>query len=268
VVAVDPIADALARLRTSIADARRLLDSLRTHLHRHHLLLDSVIARYLYGAIASAEVVEVAFVARHPEGAEPVVRHLFETGVDLLYLLSDPNSDAAAARTLVWNSLDWEEQWQHRTTLALDERRPAESAEDAVLTAAKWLRDLGDDDAVLRQEFADAQRRERRAWHWSGRSRRGMLQELEDRGSEPTLVPMLNALSDSLSDAAHASARWHTLPAELDAATRHLNLPDPAVAAGEVVVEFGDRSRTLLRVSCQAVTWYQQAIEKQSAEAS
>jgi hypothetical protein len=231
-------------------------------------LLESTLARYLHGAIASAEVVEVVARARHPEGAEPVVRHLFEAGVDLMYLLSEPNPDAAAPRTLVWNVLDWEEGWKRHTALALDGQQARETAEDVVLAVAQGLANMGEDDKLLRRVYADAIAGKQRPWHWSGHSSRiAMLDKLEGRGPDPKLVPMLKALSTVLADAAHPSPRWHNLPFELDVETRVMQLPDPADATDQAVADFADRARALLFVVRRLVTLYQERADAEAGRA-
>ncbi len=252
----DSVASALAALRAEITEARALLNQLR--VHASHFLLESVLARYLFGAIAAAEVVEAATRARHPEGAEPVVRHLFEAGVDLMYLLTDANPDETAARTLAWNLLDWEDHWRYHAAQGFDARKPQEKAEDGVLAVAEWLASVGEDDQLPRRVFADAQRLKARPWHWSGKSRDDMLEELDHRAPKNDLVPILRALSGVLSDAAHPSPRWHNLRFELDAETRIMMLPDPAASTDTDVANFADRGRALLYVVRRLVTLYQE----------
>lgn len=251
--------EALAGLAAEIGACRALFNGASLRVYGPRFLLDSVVVRYLHGAVATAEVVEAVARARHPAGAEPLARFLFETALDLMYLLYAPDAADAAARTVAWNMLDRERGLQQAAVVAAAEPdgsangRMPETADEIIEATAQAVERMGGDAALVRRVYADAKAQRRRPWHWSGKSRTAMLKELKDRGAPAELVAVLEGLWSALSDAGHPSPRWHNLPFDLDPEAMTMTLPDSRAASDEEVVEFAERGRNLLHVARRLV---------------
>jgi len=252
-----PLDVALAKLRAAIDESRRLLNSLQ--VHGEHYLLEFALMSYLRGAIASAEVVELATQARHPAGTEPVVRSLFETSVDLLYLLSGPALDEDAARTLVADLREWDRKWdlQEKAGTATVQAVQREASSDETFTAfAAQLDRVGCDTTAARRIHAEAKEKGRRWPHWSGKTRSDVLDELERRGSD--VVPMLRAMWAHFSGEAHPSARWLTLAAAVQQ-DGTLLVPDTVASDDAEVIRLADAAASLLYVTSRCVAHYYEA---------
>jgi hypothetical protein len=250
---LSPLEAALAKLRVEIEESRRLLNTLQ--VHGDHYLLEFALMSYLRGAIASAEVIELAAQGRHPEGAEPVTRSLFETSVDLLYLLTGPNPAEDAARTLVSDLLTWERQWtlhEEASTPDLPAMPRQASAEETLDAYAAQLDGVGCDTAALRRLFAEAKGK-RPPLHWSGGSRTSVIRELTRRGSDA--VPMLLAMWSHMSGEAHASVGWVTLAAALQP-DGTLHVPDTAVGDDADVIRLAGAAASLLSLVRLCVARY------------
>ena len=251
-----PLSDSLNDLGGKIRQARDLLNS--THVRSGHLVLQQVLVRYLRNAIAAAEVSHIVAAARHPDGAAPVTRYLFEAAVDLMYLLTEPDPDAAAARTLVWNILDWERHWElHRAVDATDASvatgpQQQETADEAISNFVTQLRELGEDASVVELVYRDA--KGRRSWHWSGVTRTEMLRRLEARAN-PEFSAMLRALWPILSDEAHPSPEWHRLQLEFTE-QGSVVVPDPAESEDSEVERFAAQTASLLEIVRRLVELY------------
>lgn len=100
----------LLGLRACVFRARQQLDALRVRPPR--LVLKETLIRYLADAIITAEVVDAAVTAKHPAGTEPLIRHLFEIAVDVMYLVTEPDPTYSAGRTVAWNILRWQRTWE------------------------------------------------------------------------------------------------------------------------------------------------------------
>jgi hypothetical protein len=152
-----PFNAALAKLRAEIAESRRLLNSLQ--VHGEHYLLEFALMSYLRGAIGSAELAELAATAWHPIGTEPVTRSLFETSLDLLYVVSGPNPHEDAARTLVSDLLEWERQWtlhEQASTADLPAMPRQAGADETFEAFAAQLDRVGCDTTPLRRLYGEA----------------------------------------------------------------------------------------------------------------
>lgn len=251
-----PLDAALAKLGAEISESRRLLNSLQ--VHGDHYLLEFTLMGYLRGAIASAEVIELVAARRHPEGAEPVTRSLFETSVDLLYLLTGPNPDEDAARTLVADLLDWERRWslhEKASTPDLPAMEREANADETFTAFAAQLDGIGCDTAALRRLHAEAKTKGRPP-HWSGRTRTDLFVELERRGSDA--AQMLRAMWAHMSDEAHASAGWVTLAAAVQP-DGTLLVPDPAVGDDAEVIRLSEAAASLLFIIRRCVALYYEA---------
>ncbi len=72
-----------------------------------HAVLDEAVARYVFGAAATARALHAAAAIPAPDGVKPLVRFLFECVTDLVYIIGSPDPDEEAARTVVWDSKEW-----------------------------------------------------------------------------------------------------------------------------------------------------------------
>jgi hypothetical protein len=254
-----PVPEALAALAAEIGTCRALFDGAALRVYGPRFLLDSVVVRYLHGALATAEVVEAVARARHPAGAEPLARFLFETALDLMYLLYAPDAADAAARTVAWNLLDRERGLQQAAVVAATDpsgdavgRKP-ETADEIIEATAQAVERMGGDAGLVRRVYADAKAMRRRPWHWSGMSRTKMLKDLGTRGAPAELIAVLEGLWSALSNAGHPSPRWHNLDFDLDPEAMTMTLPDSRVATDEEVAAFAERARDLLLIARRLV---------------
>ncbi len=251
-----PLNAALAKLRAEIDNGRGLLNTLR--VHGDHYLLEFALMSYLRGAIASAEVIELAANARHPEGTEPVTRSLFETSLDLLYLLTGPTADEDAARTLVSDLQEWERQLtlhEKASSPDLPAMPPRTEADETFKAFATQLDGVGCDTTALRRLYAEAKGKGRPP-HWSGRTRTDIIAELERRGSDA--APMLRAMWANMSGEAHASVGWVTLAAAVQR-DGTLHVPDTAMSDDAEVARVADAGASLLFIVRRCVTRYHEA---------
>ena len=97
----------LDTLREALREARDCLGSRK--LRGTHYFLDQTLVRYLWGAIASAELALVAVEIKHASGTEAIKRHLHETVLDVTFIVSDPNPDLCAAKSILTDLDDWRE---------------------------------------------------------------------------------------------------------------------------------------------------------------
>ncbi|MDP3909028.1 MAG: hypothetical protein Q8Q14_01430 [Gemmatimonadales bacterium] len=272
VVSLDQSANALAGLAAEIEACRAMFDGAALRVYGPRFLQDSVVIRYLHGAVATAEVMEILARARHPAGAEPLARFLFETALDLMYLLYAPDAAEAAARTVAWNLLDRERGLQQAAVVAgadpngEAELRGAETADEVIEATARAVARMGGDAGLVRRVYADAKATKPRFWHWSNMSRTAMINHLEAHGAPAELVAVLRGLWSALSDAGHPSPRWHNLRFDLDPEAMTMTLPDSRMASEEEVAEFAERGRDLLHVARRLVEQHRARAETEQRE--
>jgi hypothetical protein len=248
-----PLDAALGKLRAEIDEGRGLLN--RLQVHGDHYLLEFALMSYLRNGIASAEVVELAAKAQHPEGTEPITRSLFETSLDLLYLLTGPNPDEDAARTLVADLQEWEREWtlhEKASTPDLPAMTRQAGADETFEAFAAQLDAVGCDTAALRRLYAAAKGKGRPP-HWSGLTRSDVITELERRGSDA--APMLRAMWAHMSGEAHASVGWVTLAAAVQP-DGTLHVPDTAVSEDAEVIRVVEAACSLLAIVHHCVARY------------
>jgi len=102
---VNPTTAAIDALDRVIAECRDLLATAR--LRSKHYFLDQAVLRYMWGAIANAELALLAAKEGHPSGTAALKRYLHETNLDLAYMLSDKDPDLCVAKSVLADFQDW-----------------------------------------------------------------------------------------------------------------------------------------------------------------
>lgn len=256
----DPIVvirQALKGLQASIDGSREVLTTAR--VRPPHVLLEETLVRYLLAGIADAEVAHIVASARHPTGAEPIRRHLFEIATDVLYLVTDPAPDVMAAQTVVWAILHWEQGWQLAERIEQVDRRERSgrrrrvTGAEALENFAHWLETHGGDAKPLRRLFATEQLRRGRPLHWSGVSRAAMLQRLEERSRADTAP--FNLLWKLPSSEEHASPWWRRRRIALGEGGT-VRFRDPQQATPTEIVQLATHAAGFLDVTRKTVEHY------------
>jgi hypothetical protein len=212
--------DAVDLLVTSLHKSRETLNELRIRGPRHFFLW--AMAGYLWSAIAASDTLLAVIRSRAGQGAAPLKRFLHESYLDVMFLSSDPDSDLLAAKTLLSELRD--------SVMLLNEYREVRAAHpeaDLPIPSGSQFFDRpvgefligldeqnkgygGSDDLFTR---AWASWEKSKYWHWSGLSRKRMIDVLVERGKlhgrgafiALSLTRMYNA-------AAHAAPTWAALP--------------------------------------------------------
>lgn len=202
---VSEVADEIAELEAAVVRAE---GGLRGRPPR--TLLDEALTRYLAAAVSSGRVVLAAARAGASNGVGPNLRHLFETLVDLHFLVTEADPGEAAARSLAWDALEWERHSQLDVEVLAAmglPQPPRKSAAAAIAANCASLRERGDEASaahVEREYEALASRPLPR--HWSGLSRAAMIDEIEQRDAGLRALYRSQFAWESYNT--HASPRW------------------------------------------------------------
>ncbi len=183
-------------------------------------IADYCVALYGRGAIQSAGVVLHACEANHPGGTAPNLRHLFETVVDVHYLLTSESPEEAAARSLAWDVRAWDDVWTQHDDIGSEHPEldtggvQFESRDEALAKLRDNFVEIGEDPSPLDQAV-DALG-ESTHWHWSGLTLAGRISAIEERSSDAEggaqLVAMYRSLWKMYSMDSHAAPQWHSTP--------------------------------------------------------
>ena len=209
-------------------------------------------AGFLYTGIATADTVVAVVTAGAGQGAGPLRRVIHEAYLDVLYMSSDPDPDLLAAKTILSD-------FQDSVRMVADYRIVVADHPEATLppVPSSWGfvdRPIGellqslDRDSASHGGSADLFTRAQlaldshpRVWHWSGLSRRNMVntlvarQKLSAKGAFMAL-----GLTKIYNAGAHPRPAWADLP-----------LPDEGLAL-EVPLRADERDLSQLATSaCQ-----------------
>ncbi len=267
----------LQELKGEMVAAERALEEARGRPGTQ--LLDQLIVRYLWGATGAAGALHAAARAEHPGGTGPLLRYLVEVLIDLTYLFrgygdvgpdaSDEDQELAqhegAARILVWDILQWEKEWGlHEEVAGVDpsiddDRRPRETAAQAIERMAASFEQFGEDPSVIRSVF-EANRDRRLFWHWSEKGIRKRLEAIgrrvEGTDEEEQWAPVLamfRALYPAVSDEAHPPPGPKLI--EFDhRANGTIRAPDTAQSDPDTVRRCVGQARDLLQMIRGIVT--------------
>lgn len=101
---------AVVRLEQTIQRTREFAATLKSGPGA--IVLHQVLARQLYWATESAEMILDAVRGGRPFGAQAQFRHLMEILTEVLLVVTSPNAERAAVEVLVWDLLlGWEDDW-------------------------------------------------------------------------------------------------------------------------------------------------------------
>lgn len=238
--------EAVVRLSDAISESEVLTN--RMAFRGSHYYLDQAVARYFVRAIATARVVLVAVQKGQAGGTEPLLRHLYETLVDLIYIQSHKDPDVCTALSILvsfekWRSLHDQNQ-QVLAAVSQEDMLPtyqeARSSpfSQSLEEIASFLDDQSERVGGPSNAFREAlkllnkgkhKKRRRRFGHWSGLNRPAMIDAIgkAENGSEGA-VALLKALNSLLAAQSHASPLWGTLEFEVagDEDSTH-RFPDP-----------------------------------------
>jgi hypothetical protein len=246
----------LLGLRACVFRARQQLDTLRVRPPR--LVLTSTLTRYLADAIITAEVVDSAVTAKHPAGTEPLIRHLFEIAVDVMYLVTEPDPTYAAARTVAWNILRWERTWVlHEQAVGKDPSigrvAPEHTADDAIQNFVRSIEADGDDGKPVQRAYDDLKAMGRLPLHWSGTNLTVVIAAVETRASEPDLA-VLGSLWHMLSTDSHPSPWANRIHVQIGRADRVPRLnPDPAIGSEDETMKVASHATILVEMTRRSV---------------
>jgi hypothetical protein len=203
----------LGKLRREIQQTQVFIK--RFEVHEGHSLLDHTIVRYLWGAVATAQLVLIIAADHRSIGASPLVRQILETAFSLKYLLNTGNPDENAARTLVWDFLNANEQIGIEIpNIGTFQKVDFFDADEAIEAVCLDLQSFGENPDVLRHVYTEAKALKKRHWHWTGKGPGAMIRELMAE-NEPSAV--LDKFETNVfryswaefSMESHATARWH-----------------------------------------------------------
>lgn len=217
-------------LSLAIADARATLSATRIGGPRYFLL--TALAGYLWNAIAAADTLLVVVKSGVGRGAGPLKRLLHESYLDAMFLASEPDADVLAARCFLSD---------YRDSLALlrDYRRVLADRPASKLPPVppNWtffdrptvevIRDLDEQNAshggstdLFTRAWAWWETRMSSNWHWSGCSRKKMVDTLIQRGKlDGRAAFIAMSLTKMYNAAAHAGPPWAELPPTDDGST-------------------------------------------------
>jgi hypothetical protein len=212
----------LEELEAALVEARGTLAGIR--IRGPHPFVQFAVVGYLWTGIAIGDSLVALIRGRAGGGGESLKRHLQEGFLDLLYLISDPDPDLLSAISLL-------SEFRGSRRLVDDYRRVMEEHPEAELPPVPehWgpvdrpieetIATLDADSARLDAPpdlFArawDWWEKHPRAWHWSGLSRKKMVDVLVARGKlSGKAAFMAMSLTNIYNAGAHASPAWANLP--------------------------------------------------------
>ena len=170
-----------SRLQTEILKAHKFLTEFR--VREAHRPADHAFARYLWRALQTAEVIEIACREGHPGGTAPLRRYLLECVLDMYLLGTSDSLGLDVTKSMVWDAVDWDKIWEvHKeavdTDASLDTgNAQTQSVDEALEVLRSELEGLGQDPSLF--EAAAGAARKSSHWHWSGAGPSQRLKELE-----------------------------------------------------------------------------------------
>lgn len=203
-----------AKLSEEIALSRALW--LRLQMRSERYLEDQVVVRYLWKAIALAEVLQLSLDAKHLEGTEPVLRAIFEVYLDLLFLESDPAPERAAARTVLaevrnqkaMRKLDDELRSLNTDVPALEAGDLDRPTDEIVAQLSAGL-PSDESKRALREAVEEMKTKQYAYWHWSRLDRVSMIEMLVKRGAlTGGGAAIAKVMTKGLAGQAHGSPSW------------------------------------------------------------
>lgn len=206
--------------RRKIAQAKSLLESIEPR--PGHILLDLTVARYLHDAVAVADSIRAICEEKRYRGAQPLIRYLFETALNLEYLLGHEDPDVAAAQTFIADMENLSEQ-ERRAARSQVVMGPPE-ADEVVVWWDDWVRgsfdgikehlveNLGEDPDEVERIFTQASENMTDHWHWAGTGPGGLVEGLAERMEDARIGEVFRAHRRHLwkltSNQAHPSPHW------------------------------------------------------------
>lgn len=215
-------------LTQAIAKARATLSA--TRIVGPHYFLLTALAGYLWNAIATADTMLVVVKSGAGRGAEPLKRVLHESYLDAMFMVSDPDADLLAARSFL-------SEYRDSLQLLRDYRQVLADHPESNLppVPADWtffdrptvevIRELDDQNAAhggSTDLFSRAWAWWKRPphWHWSGLTRKRMVDALIQRGKLDGRAAFIAlSLTSMYNAAAHARPPWGELPPTDDGST-------------------------------------------------
>lgn len=215
-------------LTQTLTEARATLATTRIKGPRYFLL--TALAGYLWSAIAATDTLLVVVKGGAGRGAGPLKRLLHECYLDAMFMASDQDADSLAARSYLS---------EYRDSIALlgeyREVLAAHPQSNLPPVPAAWtffdrptqevIREL-DEENVSHGGGSDVFQRawkwweKSRHWHWSGLTRKKMIDVLIERGKldgQTAFITM--SLTRIFNAAAHAGPPWGELPPRPDGTT-------------------------------------------------
>ena len=248
--------ESIEALEKEISKCRDLLSKIQFKGSRY--FLDQTIFRYLWGAVASGDLILLAVKADHSSGTESLGRHLHESLLDLVFILSDPDPQLCAAKTVLADLNDWKEIWDLHHEMA-----PASDAEPVPPVPPEWdallskstdevANDLdklssemggGNDLFAQAKEELDAQGH----WHWSGLSRYKMIKTLEKRDQLDDASSVKARQHIKLFNlGSHASPSWSTLNLQITGEEQVHIFADPSESDDDEIMTLASQTTSLL----------------------
>ena len=238
-------------LTQTITEARATLAATRIKGPRYFLL--TALAGYLWNAIAATDTLLVVVTSGVGRGAGPLKRILHECYLDAMFMASDPDADSLAARSYLSDYRDSIALLrEYREVLAAHPQSNLPPVPDAWkffdLPAEEVIREL-DQENLSHGGSGDLFQRgwdwweHARHWHWSGLSRKKMVDVLIDRGKldgKTAFIAM--SLTRIFNAAAHAGPPWGELAPTSDGTTD----PPPMRSSDPELTQFALAGQQLL----------------------
>jgi hypothetical protein len=181
-------------------------------LRRHHLVPDFVVFCYATDVLEHSRATLLLVDSDVPRTAYACARAALEAAQDLMLLVSEPSDyDNAGARVYAWELLETEH-LQRRFVLGkkgMGVEVPADLGmtvdEAAKRTAAKWGAANPEAETLLQGALTEF--REHAPPHWSGRSRKKIMEHMVDGSPYEGVAAAMDALYGALSIQTHPRIR-------------------------------------------------------------
>ena len=222
------LASQVDALTATIAEARVVLSNTRIKGSRYFVL--TALAGYLWSAMATSDTLLVVVKSGVGRGAGPLKRVLHECYLDAMFMASDPDPDSLAARSYLSDYRDTRALLrEYRDVLAAHPQSnlppvpPAwtffdRPVEDVIRELDEQNVAHGGSNSLFKRAWDWWE--QARYWHWSGLTRKKMVDALIERGKlDGRTAFIAMSLTRMFNAAAHAGPPWGELPPTHDGRT-------------------------------------------------
>jgi hypothetical protein len=262
----DTMSEEIEALSESIEEARAALSATRVAPPRPLVL--TALAGYLWGSIATADTLLVVVRSGVGRGAGSLKRLIHEAYLDTLFLVSDPEPEFQAAKSYLSGYRDSRKLHGEYQQVILDHpdsgfppvpegwKQFGEPIEPVLDRFDKENSSIGGSKGLYARAWKAIE--STRQWHWSGHSRKQMIDVLIERGKlDGPSAFMALSLTRLYNSVAHATAPWAELPPTPDGSTS----PPPLLSPTQEIDQLALSGRTFLGATSREVRSYFEALQ-------